>query len=247
MASSKSPRPRPTPVLAGDSAGPPPPRRNGEFNLRTALFEIAIVAVGVLLALIVDEARQSGVDRALASEARTAMRAEIDQNRIRLAAKLALLHQSYRALEADPAAGPSLVQQRSNFQIMLTDAAWVMAAETGALPLLDEKERQSLAYVYTSHEIYNELLAEEMKHWTALAASTPGDTTVPLWKAYAHRVAAGVCIAAIRIERFRNPALPAPRLQQSCQRYRLSVPPGQLCKELGFRMPDTGWRPGSDF
>lgn len=40
-----------------------------QFDLGRALFEIVIVAIGVLLALLVDEARQSSERRQLAREA----------------------------------------------------------------------------------------------------------------------------------------------------------------------------------
>ena len=246
MGSSKEVRTRKRPTPAAVVAGPAPQPPN-EFSLRKALFEIAIVAVGVLLALIVDEARQTRADQALAKEARTAMRAEIEQNRIRLAAKLALLHDAYGRLEQDPAAGPELVSQAANFQITLTEGAWVMALQTGALRLLDQPERQSLAYVYTSHDIYNQLLAEEMNRWTALAAAGPGDPELKLWKAYAQRVGIGGCIAAIRIERFRDPNLPADRLQRICRRYRLSMSPQALYAAMGLPLPDTNWRPGGEF
>lgn len=240
---------RTNPEAAGEAADMPAasvPQQN-EFSLKKALFEIAIVAVGVLLALIVDEARESGSERALAEEARAAMRAEIEQNRVRLATKLALLHRAYQALEANPAAGPALVAEPSNFQIAMTDAAWTMATQTGALRLLEDQERQSLAYIYTSQEIYNRLLAEEMNHWTALAAAGRDDSSVKLWKAYGQRVGIGACIASIRIERFRNPNLPPERLQRTCQSYRLSITPQELYRRLGLPVPDTSWRPGGEF
>jgi hypothetical protein len=236
----------PTGADARPSPVPTAPERD-EFSLKKAVFEIAIVAVGVLLALAVDEARQGAADRALAEQSRAALQSEIDQNRIRLASKLALLHRAYVALEADPGAGPRLVEQRSNFQMVLADAAWRMAAETGALRLLEDQERQKLAYIYSSLGIYNDLIAEEMKQWTALAASTPDDASVRLWKAYAHRMASSACITTVRIERFRNPALPSRRVQPACERYRLSLPPQQLFRALGVTMPDTGWRPGGEF
>lgn len=221
--------------------------QRSDFTLKKAVFEITIVAVGVLLALIVDEARQSRADRNLADEARAAMREEIDQNRIRLATKLTLLHEANRVIEQNPAAGPRLVAQESNFQIAMTDAAWTMAVQTGALRFLDHEERRTLAYVYSSQDIYNRLLAEEMNHWTALAAAEPDDTAVKLWKAYARRVAVSVCLASIRIERVRNPDLPSERLQRVCRRYQFSTPPAALFKSLGLPMPNTGWRPGDDY
>ena len=225
----------------------PVPKEQGEFTLKKAAFETAIVALGVLLALFVDEVRQSRADRALAEEARTAMGAEIDENRVRLATKIALLHQAYQTLERDPASGPRLVAEASNFQIAMTDAAWEMAVQTGALRFLGQQERQSLAYAYTSQDIYNRLLGEEMSHWTALAASGPEDASVKMWKAYAQRVGVSICIASVRIERFRNPRLPPARLQRVCQGYRLRTRPEELFRQLGLQMPKTDWRPGGEF
>jgi hypothetical protein len=218
-----------------------------EFSLAKALFEIAIVAIGVLLALLVDQSRQSRADRALADEARSGMRAEIEQNRIRLATKLQLLHKAFTAIDTNPAAAPILVDQAANFQITLTDAAWTMAIQTGTLRLLDQKERQALSYIYSSHDIYNRLLAEEMNRWTALAAADSEGSDLKLWKAYARRVAVGACISTIRIERFRNPRLDAEPLRSTCQRYRPSVPVETLFRDLGIPMPDTNWRPGGEF
>ncbi len=85
-----------------------------------------------------------------------------------------------------------------------------------------------------------------MNQWTALAGAEPGDPAGKIWLAYAQRVARSVCIASIRIERSRNPDLPTQRLQQSCQRYRLSIPPPQLYRSLGVAMPNASWRPGGE-
>jgi hypothetical protein len=231
---------------SGDDHPIAEPVAQGDFTLKKALFEIAIVAVGVLLALFVDQARQSRADRSLADEARRTMRTELDQNRIRIATKLSLLHNAYVQLDRDPSSGPRLVAEGANFQITLTDTAWQMALQTGAIRLLDERERQSLGYVYNSHEIYNRLLGEEMSHWTALAAS-PDAKSIKLWEAYARRVAVGGCVSSIRIERFRNPALPAEPLRRACQDYQVSIPPQQLYRQLGYPMPDATWRPGGEF
>ena len=230
-----------------DGTSPVPPTGQSDYTLKKAIFEIAIVAVGVLLALIVDQARQSIADRALADEARTALQAEIKENRVRLATKLALVHDAYVRLQQNPASGPAQVAQGSNFQIEMTNAAWTMAVQTGALRFLEPGERQALSYVYTSQEIYNRLLTEEMNHWTALAAAGSNDSAVRLWQAYAQRVARSVCIASIRIERFSNPKLPSQRLQQTCQRYRLTIRPSELYRALGVPVPNTNWRPGGDF
>lgn len=240
---------RPDPTPADDpgafTAWPSAPHR--EFSFARSLFEVAIVAVGVLLALLVDEARQMRSDRALADDARIAMRTEIDQNRVRLATKLTLLHEAYRALEQDPAAGPVLVSQARNFQIPLGDTAWAMAIQTEALRLLDQDERQPLAYVYRSQDIYNQLVAEEMNRWTVLAAAGPDDPSIKIWKAYARRAAVGACIAVIRIERFRDRTLSPERMLRVCRTYQLSVPPRDLYRDMGLPMPNANWRPGGEF
>lgn len=232
------------PAPASAAAGPVP---NAELTLRKAAFEIAIVTVGVLLALLMDEARQSRADRVMAEEVRTAMRTEIEENRVRLASKLMLLHQAHQTLRENPAAGPALVEGAANFQIAMTDTAWAMAVQTGALRHMDKQERQSLAYVYASHEIYNQLLAEEMNRWTSLAIAGQDDTAVKMWMAYAQRIGISSCITSLRIESYRNPKLPTDRLQPLCQRYRLSVPPAKLYRALGVVMPNTSWRPGREY
>ena len=106
----------------------------GEFNIAKALFEIVIVAIGVLLALLVDEARQSRENRQLADESIAAMRTEMDDNRWRLVRKLELLHRAYLAVEADPSQVATLVADRRNQQVTPAKSAWLMTVETGALP-----------------------------------------------------------------------------------------------------------------
>ena len=219
----------------------------GEFSLGKALFEIAIVAIGVLLALGVDEIRQTHADRDLVGEAKEAMHGEVEQNRIRLVTKLARVHEAYRALSANPAVGPALVEQRTNLQIELADAAWTMAQETDALRLMDTNERQTFATIYASHAIYNRILAEEMNHWVELAAPTPNDRAVAVWRAYARRIAGGACISLMRIERFRGPQVPTSQLQQACGRYNPAMPPETLYRMFRLDMPRTHWEPGSDF
>ena len=221
--------------------------RFSEFTLKKAIFEIAIVAIGVLLALGVDEIRQSQADRALVLETEAGTRAEMQQNRVRLVTKLAMLHQAYDALAANPAIGPKLVEQRANFQIELADAAWTMAQQTGALRLIDAKKRQGFATIYASHAIYNRILAEEMNRWAELAASTPNDRSVVIWKAFARRVGGGACISLMRIERIRNPKVPISRLQEGCAAYSPSVSPEEIYRRFGLEAPRTRWRPGSDF
>jgi hypothetical protein len=224
-----------------------PVASHSEFGLKKALFEIAIVTVGVLLALGVDQLRQSWSDRMLLNETRSALRTEVDNNRIRLVTKLAKVHQAYLALEADPTAGPALVEHRADYQIELAETAWTMAQQTGALRLMGPKERQAFATTYASHDIYNRILAEEMNHWADLSASRQGDRSTTLWKAYALRVAGGACISLMRIERYGHPEVPLARLQQGCAGYTPRMPPEAIYQRFGLPMPRTRWQPGSDF
>lgn len=234
---------RGTQAPLGPGSSPP----HSEFTIKKAAFEIAIVTIGVLLALAVDELRDSRADSILVTETGDAVRDEVEQNRIRLVTKLAKVHQAYQTLSANPAAGPALVERRTNMQIELADAAWSMAQQTGALRLMDSKERQALATMYASHEIYNRILAEEMKHWAELAASSPDDRSAVMWKAYARRVASGGCISLTRIERFRHPEVPMSRLQAGCGAYGPSLPPEILYRKFGLAVPQTRWQPGNDF
>lgn len=224
-----------------------PLRRHSELGPKKALFEIAIVAMGVLLALGVDQVRQSWSDRVLLTDTRNALRTEVDNNRIRLVTKLTKVYEAYLALEANPAAGPALVERRANYQIELAEAAWNMAQQTGALRLMDAKERQAFATSYASHDIYNRIVAEEMNHWAEMAASSEGDRSVTLWKAYALRVGGGACISLMRIERYSHPEVPVARLQQGCAGYTLSMSPEEIYQRFGLPMPHTRWQPGSDF
>lgn len=217
------------------------------FSVRGALFEIMIVAVGVLLALLVDEARQSRERRQLATEALAAMQDELLTNRSRLFRKLGLLHRAYADLESDPSSAARLVAERRNQQMTLSDAAWVMTVETGALRLLEPAERTRYASVYTAKGTYYDILSEEMAHWSALAAySADGeseqgiherDKAVRLWKAYATRVTLGICISAARIEIALNSKLPRDRLWATCRAYRLTQPPEQMYQGFGVPTP----------
>jgi len=224
-----------------------PASRWGEFNLAKALFEVAIVAVGVLLALLVDEARQARENRQLAEEAIVAMRAELDDNRWRLVRKLELLHRAYLELEADPARAAQLVADRRNQQVTPSDTAWVMTVETGALRLLSPEERSRYGMVYTANKTYYDILAQEMTYWNGLAAypaddHSPAtlrerDKAILLWKNWANRVALGVCISAARIELALHPQLPREKLWTTCRAYRVTEPPAGMYRGFGLPMP----------
>jgi hypothetical protein len=217
------------------------------FDLRKALFEIAIVAIGVLLALLVDQTRQSRENRALAREAIAAMRTELEDNRWRLLRKLELLHRAYQAVEADPAGVAQLVADRRNQQVTPSDTAWVMTVETGALRLLPPDERSRYGMVYTANKTYYDILSQEMTYWNGLAAYPADDRSpqtlrerdeaIRLWKNWANRVALGVCISAARIELAFHPQLSRDKLWTACRAYRATTPPAALYRGFGLPMP----------
>lgn len=226
-----------------------PAARWGEFNLAKAVFEIVIVAIGVLLALLVDEARQAREDRQLAEEAIAAMRAELEENRWRLVRKLDLLHRAYLELEADPARAAQLVADRRNQQVTPSDTAWVMTVETGALRLLSPEERSRFGMVYTANKTYYDILSQEMTYWNGLAAYPADDRSpqtlrerdmaIRLWKNWANRVALGVCISAARIELALHPQLSREKLWTACRAYRATMPAADLYRGFGLPMPPT--------
>jgi hypothetical protein len=226
-----------------------PASRWSDFNVAKALFEIAIVAIGVLLALLVDEARESRKNQQLADEAIAAMRAELVDNRWRLVRKLDLLHRAYRDLEADPAKAAQLVADRRNQQVTPSDTAWVMTVETGALRLLPPEDRSRYGMVYTANKTYYDILSQEMTYWNALAAYDTDDTSaktarerdmaIRLWKNWANRVALGVCISAARIELAFHPQLSREKLWAACRAYRATEPPARRNRAFGLPKPAT--------
>lgn len=224
-----------------------PASRWGEFNLVRALFEIVIVAIGVLLALLVDEARQARENRQLAAEAINAMRAELDDNRARFVRKLDLLHRAYRDLDADPSRAAELVADRRNQQVTQSSSAWLMTVETGALRQLKPDERRRYGMAYTAQDTYYDILTREMELWGALAAFDPEDSSpetrrerdqaIRLWKTWANRVGLGVCIAAARIELAERPSLQREKLWAACRSFRVQQPPAELYRRFGLPMP----------
>jgi hypothetical protein len=221
--------------------------QKGGFNLAKAGFEILIVAIGVLLALMVDEARQARENRQLAGEAIAAMRAELEDNRWRLVRKLELLHRAYLDLEANPDSAAQLVADRRNQQVTPSDTAWVMTVETGALRLLSPEDRSRYGMVYTANKTYYDILSQEMTYWNGLAAYPAGDRSpqtlrerdkaILLWKNWANRVALGVCISAARIELALHPQLSREKLWATCRAYHVTEPPAGLYRAFGLPMP----------
>jgi hypothetical protein len=256
----KASRPRrrkpPAAAAAPEPAAPPPrpeasPARD-DFRLdrptlKRALFEVAIVAIGVLLALAADEARQMLGRQEAAREARSAVRSEMLENRGRLFNKLRLVGEAYRMLEADPEQAALLVRETRNRQVPLFDSAWTMAVETGALRWLPREERALLAEAYTSQRINHEVITQEMARWTELAAFPAGPLpaaddearlrAVRVWQGYAVRVGVANCLHAARLERALDPRLPRESMFGLCDSYRPEHGPARLYRAWGVAAP----------
>lgn len=234
-------------VVANAEASPARSAAVHDFTLTKALFEIAIVTVGVLLALGIDEVRQTRSDRVLIEQTRTAIDREMDENRARLATKFAMMHDSYVALADEPSRGPELVTRPTNLQLELSEAAWSNAVASGALRLLPPEEQGQLAYVYGTNSIYQSLIRAEMQYWTELAVDGADRRDVQRWPVYAQRLSISGCVTLLRLEKLRNPGFDVDRVQPICMRNRPAVLPAQLYRDLGIALPKRGWRPGGDF
>ena len=242
--------PKPETVAVADPSIPAAVGAQEEFSLKKAVFEIAIVAVGVVLALAVDEARQARDQQQLARESISAMQDELRTNRARLVRKLGLLHQAYRDLDRDPSAASSLVAARRNQQVTLSESAWLMTLETGAIRLLSPEQRTLYASVYTAQDTYYDILSQEMAHWAALAAFDENDPSpdadrernraIRVWRTYANRVTLGICISAARIELAFDPRLSRDKLWAACQAYGVTHPPAELYRLFGVAVPSPG-------
>jgi hypothetical protein len=196
-----------------DAAAPSAPAKSRHWDevLGRALFEILIVAVGVLLALAVDEWREKAGQRELADEARSTLRAEILSNREAVISRLRRVAQLYAMTEASPERVGDFVFERRNMALLLNDSAWVMAVETGALRWLTPAERARIAEIYAGHQRMRDVVAQEMANWAELAAFPVGDLppamdherqrAVRVWQAYAQRAQLAQCASIGRYER----------------------------------------------
>jgi hypothetical protein len=236
-------------------AGPAPKRSPAKrrsrilhaVDLRYVAVEILIVAVGVFIALLVDEVRQSSAHRSLAAETRAALRDEAAHNRSRVARKLYLLRAAARALEQEPDRAAQLVEARRNDMSRPQDAAWSVAKQTDAIRLLDPDERRRITEAYAAEAVYVELVNDEMNAWTQLAGTAGAGATaeevrqrdhaIRIWRAYGGRVALAACIAAVRIERQLNAAVPENAGAQVCPAYPVDGDPGVIFRALRVTPP----------
>lgn len=219
-------------------------------TLQRALFEILIVAIGVLLALAVDEWREHRQQRQLADAARAAFRAEVLANRDRVILRLRRVSQLYGLVSANPHKASRFVFERRSRPLLLYDAAWISAVQTGALRWLSPAEQTMFAELYTAQSHTRELADQEITSWTELAASDPNaisaeDTSdrsrrVRIWLAYAQRVQLSQCVNAGRYERVLGATVRVEQLIEFCS----SQPADEDPVLIYRRLKQRGWTSG---
>lgn len=209
--------------------------------LGRGLFETIIVAVGVFLALAVDQWRERSEQRQLAQEARAALRAELMSNREVVLARIGRTSQLYVQAGAHPEQIAQFVFERRNRPPQLTDAAWTMTVQTGAIRWLDPVERARFAEVYAGYDRMRELISEELIRWTELAAfSGPGqsagiegqrDRAIRVWQAFAQRAQMSQCVNAGRHERALGARMDERALYDFCAKRRPEEGPASIYRE----------------
>jgi hypothetical protein len=218
---------------------------------RDFLVHVAMIAIGVLLALLVEQWREHGQQRQLASEFRAALRAEVIANREVIIARMRRTAQLYTLVQAHSEQVGSYVFERLNRPLVLDDAAWTMAVETGALRWLTPAERVGVAGAYTEQRHVRELADQEMTKWTELAAfeSTPGlpeekssrERAIRIWQAFAQRTQLAECVTAGRYERALGSTVQLKKLIEFCASLRPDRDPAIIYSEWKRR----GWASSS--
>ena len=204
--------------------------------LGRGLFETAIVAVGVFLALAVDEWREQSQQRELADEARAALRVELLANRESLIERFRTTAAILAAAAQHPARVGQFVFERRNRPLLVNDAAWTMTVETGAIRWLEPEERAIVARVYAAHERMREVVANELVRWTELAGFAEGspeetherNRAIRIWQAYAQRTQFALCMNLARHEQALGASIPDLALTAYCVRFPATRPPSAL-------------------
>lgn len=219
------------------------PRGHGPWNdvLRRGLFETVIVAVGVFLALFVDQWRVRSEERQLADEARAALRSEVLANREAVLLRLRRTSQLYVDVEAHPGQIDQYVFERRNRPLQMTDAAWTMTVQTGAIRWLDPAERARTAELYAGYERMRDIVSQEMVRWTELAAFPPTsasrethgerDRAIRVWQGFALRSQMAQCVNAGRHERALGAQIGERELTDFCAKRRPEEDPALIYRE----------------
>lgn len=129
------------------------------------LFQLTTITIGVLIALSFDALLKWNGDRKLVNEARANIALEIEDNRRDLDAHLATYEQRIARLDNvlklldQQDAGVVLETGQMDFYVefpSLNDAGWQTTQQTGAVALMDYREVQRLAELYTMQGLVTE-------------------------------------------------------------------------------------------
>lgn len=202
------------------------PKRRWNDLLGRGVFETVIVAVGVFLALMVDQWREDSEREQLADEARAALREELLTNREGVVQRMIVTSNVVAAAQSGPMEVARLVIERRNRPLLTYDAAWTMTIETGAIRWLEPSERKRFAMVYGSHERLREVISNELIRWTELAAFAPGpesqetaqsrNQALRVWQAFAQRSHFALCVNLGRHEQALGAPIPHRPLMKFC-------------------------------
>jgi hypothetical protein len=156
------------------------------------LFQLTTITIGVLIALSFDAVLKWNADRALVDEALATIALEVADNRRDLEQHLATYEQRMAKVdevfkllgEVDAGAEPTIREINFTFGFpSLNDAAWQSAERTGALALLDYKQVQRLAQLYSLQSLVSDnlrpALAALNQAGTLLSAMDQLPTTSP--------------------------------------------------------------------
>ena len=156
-------------------------------EIRHIGIEIIIVAVGVFLALLVDQFRQDVQQRQLVTQARAAIHEEAQINLSRIARKLALMHRDASTVAARPELAPQLVEERANEDRPPFEAAWITATQTGGLRFIRADQVARISTAYTSEALYggrdapgDGCLDAARASWRATGAATRDSLLAPV-------------------------------------------------------------------
>lgn len=228
-------------------SGVDPNGRRWSDLLGKGIFETVIVAIGVLLALMVDQWREDADRKRLADEARTALRAEVLANREALIERFRTTAAILSAASENPERVGQFVFERRNRPLLVADSAWTMTLQTGAIRWLEPEERAMFARVYAGHERMREVVANELVRWTELAGfeeqqSSPEDTrqrrrAIRIWQAYAQRTQFALCMNMGRHEQALGASIPNAKLSDYCVRVPATRPPEAVYGDWAER----GW------
>lgn len=189
-------------------------------TIRHVVTETLIVAVGVLLALGVDELREDANDRRLAESTRTLIQTELERNRGNILHGMTQLRDVYVEVDKDPANAPALAAgPRGTGAPLQFDAAYQLSLQTGAFRHLDVEERKTIAEVHASQAGLDSRGNRAIEFWEELAAFEAGPAVDPTeardrsrairrWRRSASSLFYSSCKQFFRIELARGRDLP---------------------------------------